>query len=88
MKIGLPVSMTENTYQVAIAILILLFIAWLLHRIGSRIKSLAKDSVYENFPFIKKSVDSFQAKLDYLSRRVDAIEDRIFNLEKDKAKNI
>jgi hypothetical protein len=88
MKIGIPVSIPENTYQVAIVILILLFVVWLLHRISNRIKSLAKDSVYENFPFIKKSVDGFQTKLDYLSKRVDAIEDRIFNLEKNKTENI
>ncbi|MGD9015599.1 MAG: hypothetical protein PVI33_06225 [Candidatus Omnitrophota bacterium] len=82
------IPLPENTQQIIIAVIIFLFIVWLIHRIENRIKSLAQNAVYDKFPFLKKAVDSFEAKLEFLSKRVDAIEDRIFELEKNKTKNI
>jgi len=82
------IPLPENTQLILIAIVVFLFIVWLIHRIENRIKSLAQNAVYDKFPFLKKAVDSFEAKLEYLSRRVEAIEDRVFELEKNKTKNI
>lgn len=86
MPVNIP--MPENINQVVIAVLIFLFVMWLIHRIEYRIKSIAQNVAYNNFPFLKKSADSFQDKLGHLTSRVDALEDRIYNLEKDKTKNI
>ena len=86
MPINIPVP--ENVHQAVIAILVFLFVVWLIHRIENRIKSIAQDVAYNNFPFLKKAVESFQDKLDHLNSRVGALEDRTYNLEKDKPKNI
>ena len=86
MPINIPIP--ESTHQAAIAVLVFLFVVWLIHRIENRIKSIAKDVAYNNFPFLKKAVESFQEKLDHLTSRLDELEDRIYNLEKDKPKDV
>ena len=78
------IPMPQGSQQAAIAALIFLFVMWLIVRIVSRIKSIAQNVAYNNFPFLKKSVEGFQAKLDYLTSRIDTLESRIYKLEKDK----
>jgi len=82
------ISLSENTYQIVIAVLIFLFLVWLIHRIETRIKSIALNVAYENFPFLKKAAEDFQTKLDHLISRVNGIEERIDILEKNKTKDI
>jgi hypothetical protein len=86
MPINIPIP--QSTHQAVIAVLVFLFVMWLIHRIENRIKSIAQNVAYNNFPFLRRAVDSFQTKLDHLISRVDALEDRIYNLEKNKTKNI
>lgn len=73
--------MQEAIYHVVVAALILLFVLWLIYRIESRV---AKHLVYKNMPYMKDSVNSFQLKLDYLTSRINSIEEKVNNLEKNK----
>jgi len=70
--------MPENISQLIIPAFIFLFIMWLIHRIENR---AAKEAIFKNFPFFKDAVGSFQLKIDYLTTRVEALEEKVNKLE-------
>lgn len=75
----LQAYMTENLiYNSILAIIIFLFIVWLVHRIENH---SAQDVIYRNFPFFEKAVNSFQFKIDNLTSRIESLEKRIKTIE-------
>lgn len=65
-------------YNSILAIIIFLFIVWLVHRIENH---SAQDAIYRNFPFFEKAVNSFQFKIDNLTSRIESLEKRIKSIE-------
>lgn len=70
--------MPENISRLIVPALIFLFIMWLIQRIENR---AAREAIFKNFPFFKEAVDSFQLKIDYLTTRVEALEEKVNKLE-------
>ena len=73
--------MPDFTNQALVPVLVLLFIIWLIHRIETRMRPIAKKAVYDNFPFLKNSVDNVEQKLKYINTRMESMEVRIAELE-------
>lgn len=70
--------MQLNIPPAIISAIIFLFIIWLVHRFE---KYFGKHSLFSNFPFLKDSLENFQRKIDYLTTRIEIIEEKINKIE-------
>ncbi|MBM3245790.1 MAG: hypothetical protein FJZ13_00465 [Candidatus Omnitrophica bacterium] len=71
--------MPQNVVPLFIPVVIFLLIILVIHRIENR---AARQTIYNNFPFFKEAVDSFQMKMDNLFARVKALEKKVNELER------
>jgi len=61
--------------------IIVLFIIWLIYRIKNRIRLVVSNEIYKNFPAIKKTIDSFEHRMNYLKTQIELLEHKITELE-------
>lgn len=77
--------MSNEMFHVAMAILIGLFIFWLLYRIKMRLTKLMTNKIVQELPSLLGQIENFKKTLDYLTSRTELLERRLDALE-NKAK--